>query len=64
MTQAELEEDMWKSWWLAHTVIGDPREPSSPGVRAGLRELPPTFVPTRRNNHVGGIHKEADQTGP
>ena len=58
MTQAELEEDALASYLLAVVTIGEQ-------VRAGLRELPPTFVPTRRDNHdAGGLHKEDNQVGP
>jgi hypothetical protein len=35
LTQAELERDMWLSWWLAHWMIGQQ-------VREG-RELPDLF---------------------
>ena len=41
LTAAELEADLWASWWLAHQAIGEQ-------VRAGLRELPECFRPSRR----------------
>jgi hypothetical protein len=42
VTRAELEEDSLNSYLLAVVTIGEQ-------VRAGLRELPASFVPTRRN---------------
>jgi hypothetical protein len=35
LTQAELERDMWLSWWLAHWMVGE-------RVRQG-GELPEMF---------------------
>jgi hypothetical protein len=40
LTVAELERDLWASWWLAHAAIGEQ-------VRAGERELPAMFRPSR-----------------
>lgn len=39
LTEAEMERDMWMSWWLAHRVIGA-------DVREGRRELPAIFRPS------------------